>query len=207
MRSIMLVICLVLAGPATAADALLETYAATSVGLFSTAAQHSGDARYDLAEAVIARIMPDSADGVWLYQEQSVVSRPGMTMDAARTAPYFQRIGHIVQLPDGRLRRDNHVIKDPARFIGLGRKGYAGPQPTLADVGDAGCHNIITPIATGHFTATTENCRNSYKGAATMVSLAVITPDTYANWDRGFDAAGLRVWGPVAGGYVFRRQP
>ena len=38
-----------------------------------------------------------------------------------------------------------------------------------------------------------------------MLSLAIIAPDTYANWDRGFDTAGVPVWGPTDGGYLFRR--
>ena len=189
----------------TQADALLDAYVATSAGRFSTAAQHAGDARYDIAEAQIVRLWPDDGDGVWVYHEQALVNRPGMTEAAARAAPYFQRIGHVVRRPDGSLWRDNHAIKDARRFIGLGQPGYAGPQPTRADLGDAGCGNIITPIAAGHFTATTTDCANTYRGAVSMLSLAIIAPDTYANWDRGFDAAGARVWGPADGGYIFRR--
>lgn len=207
MSILLLGLLLATATPAPAPDPVLTAYATTSVGVFSTIAQHRADPRYDEAEAVIARIWPDRTDGIWMYQEQAVITRPGVTPAEARHTPYFQRIAHIVRLPDGRLRRDNMVIKNPARFVGLGRPGYYGPLPGPDDLGAAGCHNIITPIATGHFTATTENCANSYRGAATMLSLAIISPDTYANWDRGFDAAGARVWGPDAGGYIFRRLP
>ncbi len=197
---------------ATAPDPLLRAYVTTSVGSFTTAAQHDADPRYDVAEAVIAAIWPGSTDGVWLYQEQAIINRMGAdgkptAAEIARSKPYFQRIGHITRLPDGSLRRENHVILTPARFVGLGRPGYSGPLPTPADLGEAGCHNIITPVAAGHFTATTQNCRNSYRGAVTMLSLAVTTPDTYANWDRGFDANGARVWGPADGGYIFRKLP
>ena len=187
------------------ADPLLDAYVATSVGRFSTATQHATDPRYDTAEAHVSRLWPEDGTGVWVSHEQALIDRPGLTEAAARAAPYFQRIGHVVRRPDGSLWRDNYTIKAATRFIGLGLPGYAGPQPTRADLGHAGCANIIAPIATGHFTATTSGCANSYRGAVSMLSLAIITPDTYANWDRGFDAAGTRVWGPADGGYVFRR--
>ncbi len=197
---------LLAAAPVVPADPLLGADAQSSVGWFSTAAQHDADSRYDIAEARISRLWPEAADGVWLYQEQAIINRAGLGEAQARAAPYFQRVGHITRRPDGRLWRDNYPLQNPARFAGLGQPGYAGPQPTRADLGEAGCGNLITPIAAGHFTATTQDCANRYKGAATMVSLAIITPDTYANWDRGFDAAGVRVWGPADGGYLFRRQ-
>ncbi len=204
MRTALATCLLMLAAPATA-DPLLDSYARTVIGTVSTRNQHESDPRYEIAEASVARIWPTAGDGLWLYQEQAIVNRPGQTEAHARSAPYFQRIGHVTPTATG-LRRDNHSLRDPARFIGLGHPGYSGPQPTRADFGPAGCLNIITPIAPGHFTATTENCANSYRGATTMLSLAISTPDTYANWDRGFDAAGVRVWGPATGGYIFRRQ-
>jgi hypothetical protein len=194
-----------IAATQAAADPLLDAYVTSSVGGFSTAAQHAADPRYDVAEAHIARIWPEAGDGIWLYHEQAIINRAGMTEAAARAAPYFQRIGHVVRRPDGSLWRANYTISDARRFVGLGQPGYAGPRPTRADVGEAGCANIITPVAAGHFTATTSGCANTYRGAVSLLSLAIITPDTYANWDRGFDAAGGRVWGPADGGYIFRR--
>ncbi len=85
-------------------------------------------------------------------------------------------------------------LREPARWAGL-KDG----DPRLTR---------ITPadLAPGHFASRTETCLNSYKGAVTMRSLSVTTPDTYANWDRGFATDGQRVWGPAEGGYIFRRQ-
>ena len=204
MHRLAMTIAMLIAAEASA-DPVLDAYVATSVGMFSTAEQHAADPRYDLAEANIASIWRDATDGVWVYHEQALVDRPGLTAAAARATPYFQRIGHVVRRPDGSLWRDNHVIIDARRFVGLGRPGYTGPHPTRADLGNAGCANIITPVASGHFTATTRDCASAYRGAASMLSLAIIAPDTYANWDRGFDAAGVRVWGPADGGTLFRR--
>ena len=204
MHKLAMVVVLLVAARANA-DPLLDAYLGTSVGHFSTVDQHAADPRYEVADARITAIWPGSGDGVWVYHEQALITRPGLSEAAARAAPYFQRIGHIVRRPDGSLWRDNHAIKDARRFVGLCRPGYAGPQPTRADLSEAGCANIITPVAAGHFTATTRDCANSYRGAVSMQSLAIITPDIYANWDRGFDSAGARVWGPADGGYIFRR--
>lgn len=189
------------------ADAGLADYAATVTGHFSTAAQHDADPRYDIAEAEVVRIWPERQDGIWVYQEQTILNRAGITPAAAKLSPYFQRIGHIIVQPDGSLLRENYEIRDRGRFVGLWRPDYQGARPTPDDLGPAGCANYITRVAAGHFTAVTKACENHYKGAAAMLSLAISAPDTYANWDRGFDAAGARVWGPAEGGYLFRRKP
>jgi hypothetical protein len=204
----LVIVSLFMAAPApsmtTRPQAELEEYAATATGSFSSARQASADKRYDVAEAEVVRIWRDRTDGVWLYQEQAIIAGAGSAARASKEKPYFQRIGHIHRLADGSLRRDNYVLKEPARFIGLGRRqGVA--EPARADLGAAGCHNLIERVGSGHFFARTENCRNGYKGASTMTSLAVSTPERHVNWDRGFDAAGKHVWGPQAGGYVFDR--
>ena len=180
-------------------DAVLDDYAATVAGNFSTAAQHAADPRYDLAEARVARLWPERADGVWVYQEQRIAAN-GQSL-----AVYFQRIGHISLAGDGRLHRDNYAINDAGRFAGYGAPGYAGPAPAPADLGAPGCPNTIERVARGFYTASSDCDQSHYKGAARLQSRSIITPDTYANWDRGFDAAGARVWGPPSGGYLFVR--
>ncbi|MFN3945113.1 MAG: chromophore lyase CpcT/CpeT [Allosphingosinicella sp.] len=189
---------------AAAPDPLLDDYARVAVGAFSSAAQARDDRRYDEVEARVVRLWPDRTDGLWLYQEQAIVGGSGAPPRASRDRPYFQRIGHVYRLPDGRLRRDNYVLAEPARFVGYGRRGDVA-APTPADLGPAGCHNVIERVAAGHFIARTEDCANSHRGAAYMIGLAIKTADVSVNWDRGFTADGSRVWGPEEGGYIFRR--
>jgi hypothetical protein len=126
------------AAPAQAAP-LLDGYAASSIGRFSSLAQHRSDPRYDEVEAVIVPIWPERTDGLWLYQEQAVLTRPGMARVDALKAPYFQRIGQVTEATDGTLRRANFSLKNPARFIGLGRAGYVGPMPVPEAVPTASC--------------------------------------------------------------------
>ena len=191
---------------APAADPLAD-FAALATGTFTSQAQAERDPAYDRVDAAIVRIWPERTDGVWLYQEQAIIPREQWADPAhARRSPYFQRVSRLTAMPDGRLRRDTYTITDPARFVGFARAGYAGPRLTPADLGPAGCHTILERVAAGHWTGRIDECPNTRRGAVRMTSLGVATPDGFANWDRGFDASGKVVWGPVAGGYVFRRH-
>jgi hypothetical protein len=185
-------------------DRLLDDYAAAVTGTFSSARQSQEDRRYDVVEAEVVRIWPQRTDGLWPYQEQAILPVTGAAAGASKEKPYLQRVGHVYRLPDGRLRRDNYVLKDPARFVGFGRRSSV-KEPQAGDLGAAGCHNLVEPVSAGHFVARTEGCRNGYKGAVSMTSIAISTPDRYVNWDRGFDGSGNRVWGPEGGGYIFER--
>jgi hypothetical protein len=191
-----------LTSSASLADPLLEDYAAHAVGRFSSAAQHRADPAYDEVTAQVVRLWADRDDGLWLYQEQTIRTGPQAT-----GRPYFQRVGHVTVAGDGTLRRENLALRDPLRFAGYGTPGYRGPEITPADLGPAGCHNILTFVSPGFWTARTEDCANSYRGATRMESRALLTPNAYVNWDRGFGAAGQHVWGPKKGGYVFDRVP
>jgi hypothetical protein len=156
-------------------------------------------------EAEVVRIWPGRTDGIWFYQEQAIIGGAGAPPNASKTRPYFQRVGQVRRLPDGSIRRDNYVLKDPARFVGLGRVAGVA-KPKFEDLGPAGCHNIIERVTKGHYVGRTDGCRNSYKGAVKMTSIAITAPDRYINWDRGFDPAGKRLWGPEAGGYIFDKR-
>lgn len=192
---------------ATAAQpTLAEDYAASAAGNFSSEAQHRADPRYDWVEARVVRIWPERTDGVWFYQEQAIVNTPGLTPDAARRKPYFQFVGRVTQIGREVLRRDNFRVKSGAAWLGMTSGDARLASLTPADLAEPGCHNRLEKVSTGVFTGRTESCTNAYKGAAGMQSLSVTMADVYVNWDRGFDLAGNRVWGPEGGGYVFRRM-
>lgn len=200
----MLMLALLAAAP-TAQPDLAADYAAVAVGSFSSQAQHRADPAYDWAEARVIRIWPDRTDGIWLYHEQAIISVNGLTPDQARARPYFQFVARINVLAPGVLRRENFRLKDPAAWRGLqagdARLATLGP----ADLGPASCHNRLEVVSRSTFIGRTESCANNWRGAVRLDSVSVTSPDAYVNWDRGFDAAGNRVWGPAHGGYEFRR--
>ena len=185
---------------AAALDPMLADYAEAAIGRFSSMAQHQRDAAYDEVEVRVVRIWPERTDGLWLYQEQAIVNQPGRSREQALAAPYFQFVSRIAPLRAGVLRRDNFRVRDGGRFAGARVEAL-----TPSDLMEASCHNRVERIAPRWFTGTTESCAHRYKGAAWMQSLSVMTGNTYVNWDRGFDLAGNRVWGPEAGGYIFDR--
>lgn len=101
-----LVLCMTAFTPVQAQQAAsaAEEYAALVIGSFSTERQARADARYDVVEARIARIWPARSEGVWLYQEQSVLG-PASGVDlTARQTPYFQRIVHVETIGRGVVR-------------------------------------------------------------------------------------------------------
>jgi hypothetical protein len=183
---------------------LVDAYANAVIGRFSSAAQHRADPRYAEVEGAIVRIWPDRADGIWIYQEQAILSGAA-DRDAARRAPYFQRVSRLHDRGDGTIGRETFTIRDPARFVGLGQPGYAGPAITPADLGEGGCPLIVESAGHGYFTGSSGSCPNSHRGAVSMRSVSVVAGERFVNWDRGFDAEGRLVWGPEAGGYVFDR--
>ena len=190
---------LVLIAAAAGLDPALIDYARTVTGRFSSVAQHRRDPRYDEVEARIVRIWPERTDALWLYQEQAVLIGAA-SPEAGRAKPYFQFVARVVPIGQGLFRRDNYRVRDGARFGGARVGGL-----TEADLAPASCHNRIERVSAGWYLGRTESCANGYKGATWMQSLSAASRTTYVNWDRGFDDAGRRVWGPEEGGYVFDR--
>jgi hypothetical protein len=189
--------------PPAALEQRIADYARHAIGQFSSAAQHARDPVYALVEARIVRIWPERTDGLWLYQEQTILAGAG----AAPGKPYFQRVGHVHVHADGRIRRDNYPLREPARFIGLGRADGDARRLEPADLGPAGCHNHLDFVSPGFWIGRTEDCANDWRGAVRMEGLSILTPSQFVNWDRGLDSKGGHVWGPRAGGYVFDRLP
>jgi hypothetical protein len=193
-----LLILLLAATPAAALPPSLLDYAQTVTGRFSSAAQARGSPGYQEVEAHVVRLWPEREDALWLYQEQTIIGEGPMQ-------PYFQRVARVVMQADGVAYRDNFVLKNPLRFAGFGRPGYAGPRIAPEDLGPAGCATLHEHVAPGAWTGRTMDCPSSHRGAVRMVSRAILLRDRVWNWDRGFDAEGRQVWGPEAGGYVFDR--
>lgn len=188
-----------------ASDDLIADYVAHATGTFSSEAQHREDERYAWAEARAVRIWPERTDGVWIYQEQAIVSLEGLTPSEARARPYFQFVARLTPISGDTIRRDNFRVLDGSAWLNITEGDERLDTLSTEDLAPASCHNRVERVSAGHYMARTETCDNSYRGAASMLSLALLTPERYVNWDRGFDADGSLVWGPSWGGYRFDR--
>ena len=139
-------------------DENLTDYASIAMGTFSSEAQHREDPRYDWAEAHLVRIWPTRTDGVWLYQEQTIINREGMTPEQARKAPYFQFVARITLLSTGVLRRDNFRVLEGSRWLGLRAGDPRGAKMSPMDLAPASCHNRIEKVSAGVYIGRTESC-------------------------------------------------
>ncbi|MEX1249832.1 MAG: CpcT/CpeT family chromophore lyase, partial [Hyphomonas sp.] len=173
-----------------------------------TSRAQSSEPGYDWVESETVRILTDRTDGIWLYQENAVIAASGETdaRGGAKDKPYFQVVIHLRTLgPDEVLATTYRLATPEAR---QDAKGFwaRSAQPFGPDwIGEAACMSRMHRVAAGFWQGAAA-CPNDYKGAVKVDSRSIRTRDTYVNWDRGFDAAGIRVWGPARGGYIFTRM-
>jgi hypothetical protein len=200
-------ILLLAASAATAEPSRLDELTALSVGSFTSVEQSSRDPSYAVAEAEIVRIWPGRTDGVWLYQEQSLLGeRPDAVDPAQKEKPYFARVIHSVEEAPGVVRRTVHRLKDPQRAKGGWRSKTPLAELRPEDLLASECEIVVTRVAEKMWRSESGKCPNAYKGAAYAISLGVTVEGRYANWDRGFAADGTLMWGPASGGYIFVRK-
>ncbi len=181
-----------------------EEFAQLAVGTFSSIDQARSDDRYDVVEAHIVRIWPERADGVWLYQEQAILGDdPARLDESARQRPYFQRVVKLETVGPGLVRRTWYELADPRAAIGAWRDPA---RLQAAQLAASTCFGLVRRVARGFWRGETEDCPTSWRGAVRAQNMSIVTPNAFANWDRGFDAEGRRIWGPEFGGYVFTRR-
>jgi uncharacterized protein (DUF1330 family) len=194
-----LLVTLLAGSPALAASAL-DDYFRLQMGTFSSAAQARQDSRYDTAIWHMAEVWPGQADTRWFYVESWIEGAP---------QPYIQRLTRVTANPDGTLTARRYALPDAGRFTGAWKDTgrFASLRPDDLKVLE-GCDQTIVRASTDRFEGGTAgvNCRNAFRGATYMLSQLTLTGSGMTNWDRGFDAAGVQVWGPRAGGYRFVRE-
>ncbi|MEL6455972.1 MAG: chromophore lyase CpcT/CpeT, partial [Cyanobacteria bacterium J06623_5] len=134
---------------------------------------------------------------VYLYQEQALVE--------SLSSPYRQR---FLQIAPGNNRRvDSHSFKpdSPEALIGLCQQ----PSPrsiSAADLGEQVCTVSLRTSAIGGFVGSTPagGCIASVRGAVSITNVVVLHDAGMDTWDRGFDAAGIQVWGADTIPYQYR---
>lgn len=198
--------------PAALAQQAAEDFAGHAVGAWSSEAQ-SADPAYDNVYSETIRIFPGREDGAWLLQQNWIIGTspdPGWTRDdMANTAPYFQVVIQIRDIGGGEVHTTTwRLADDDARAATRQISPHAidGLSRFTEDMlGEVACMGRMQRIADG-FWEGAATCPNGYKGGVKVDSRSIRTPDTYVNWDRGFDASGKHIWGPASGGYIFKRK-
>lgn len=185
-------------------------FAADAMGVWTNAEQ-SADSGYDFIHSEVTRVSLPGSDDVWLLQQNWIIGETASATDSATPdiglAPYFQVLILFRDFGDGTLHSSTYRLAAPN-----GKAGALSIHPTQSGsiepdwIGNMVCMGNIQRIAHGYWDGAA-NCPNGYKGGVRVDSRSMRAPDTYVNWDRGFDVDGKHIWGPATGGYIFKRRP
>lgn len=179
----------------------LRRLATWMAGSFSSQEQHQAQpADYYDIRLRMAPIWPEQTDGYWLYVEQAVAQ--------ALERPYRQRVYHLVELAPGLMESQVFSMEEPLRFAGAWKQAEPLSELTPEDLSlRRGCSILLRPTGPEQFTGNTvgTTCASSLNGASFAVAEVTVTPGALISWDQGFDDQGNQVWGPVPGGYVFKK--
>ena len=179
----------------------VEQLAALMQGSFSSREQAQIDPEYFDIRLHMLPIWPDRDDGRWLYVEQAVA--------VAQAEPYRQRVYRVSAREDGTLESAVYELPDPLRFA-LAWKDASKLEALRHEelVRKDGCEVLLRQAEPGRFVGATgeKTCASELRGASWATSEVEITKDGVRSWDRGFDQAGVQVWGATKGGYSFRHD-
>jgi hypothetical protein len=185
--------------PNAAPEPGLATLAEWMTGSFSNASQAAANPAYSEIRLRIARIWPERRPGLWLYAEQWAEGQDQI--------PYRQRVFHLTGLSDSTFRSRTFIVPGSLRFAEQSKS----PDPLRALSPDSlrareGCDLLLVQRDSSFVGSSLgDDCRSELQGATHATSEVRITPHELYSWDRGFDESGTQVWGPITGGYEFRR--
>ena len=168
-------------------------------GWMTSEAQSESEPSYFNVHLVGLPIWTDRTDGHWIYVEQAVAEH----LDR----PYRQRIYHVFAA-ENEVISEIYTLPQPAEWIAVWRNreviGSLSPEELSKK---AGCAVRLRARGVGHYEGGTEigTCASTRSGASYATSEVILTKNRLESWDRGFDAAGVQVWGATEGAYVFRR--
>jgi hypothetical protein len=180
----------------------LEHLAGCLQGSFDNAEQAVADREnFQDIRLEIVRIWPERTDGIWLYVEQAEA--------ASLERPYRQRVLHLTALPDGRFLSSTSTFENPLRFAVAWKQPsrFLALRPEDLET-RPGCDVVLTAEDHGVYRGgtTAKACASRLRGASYATTEVTVADRTMTSWDRGYDAQDRRVWGPVRGGYVFRKR-
>ena len=169
-------------------------------GSFSSQEQASLDSDFFDIRLQTVQIWPERIDGRWLYVEQASALSP--------ERPYRQRVYRLYQPNDTTVTSAVYEFDEPLVFAGAWR------TPTLFDtltpaslIPREGCAIVMHPRGDTVFEGSTvdKNCESAHRGAEFVTSEVRIAESYLYSWDRGWDTAGVQVWGAEKGGYLFKK--
>ena len=198
---IILLVCFATEAQSETADPALDRLHDYLTGTFSSQAQSTADSNFFDIRLIMTDIWTGRDDGYWLYVEQATAVTPDK--------PDRQRIYHLHRRDDSTLVSDVYTFTEPLRFAGHWVRDDF-PSPLTPDSLElrTGCTILLRAVNDTLFVGGTEGerCESNLRGASYAASEVRITPNVLLSWDRGYDSAGVQVWGARTGGYRFDKM-
>ncbi len=181
---------------------IVETLADYLSGEFDSSAQAAEDFQYYSIQLITCPVEAPELGDVVLYVEQASMSSPD--------EPYRQRL-YVLHgdSEEGTAGTTIYELTAPWAAVGLCDEDEVAEYGADEAIERTGCgveltwdeqEEIFEGGTVGH------DCSSSLGGASHATSEILLTGDVIESWDRGFDAAGVQVWGATAGAYVFDRR-
>lgn len=170
-------------------------------GSYSNEEQSKTDEQYNDVRFHFKKIWTERDDGKWLYGEQMSGTKADELI--------AQRVYRITNTYEGRFQIDEFILKDSSKFEGDWNNAnpLSGMTPDSLRLAD-GCAIIVTLMNDGGYEGGTrgKECKSNLYGEAYIDSDVKISEESIITWKRGFDENDKQVWGPVSGGYIFKRM-
>lgn len=185
---------------ADAGETPWESLSAWLAGSFTSADQAYADKSYRSVTLRCVRIWVHRTDGPWFYAEQALSHAPEQ--------PHRQVIHQLAPASDGAIELRSYSLPDPIPLTGAWRDPLRFGKLTPADLlAREGCTILLRPQPDGSFKGATtgQGCPSDLNGAAYATAEMTVAQDALTSWDRGYNAAGRQVWGPLNSGYLFKR--
>ncbi len=175
------------------------------VGVMDTSEQAAATPNAPNVRMTTCQVTVENADAslntaptVFLYQEQALSQK--------LTAPYRQRFLQISPSTDGQTV-ESMAFKPPTpeTLIGLCDRPEAKRLVQQSELGERACSVFLKPSGENYIGETPpEGCPTNVRGAVRITNTIVLHKAGMDTLDRGFDAAGNRVWGAKDQPYQFR---
>jgi hypothetical protein len=181
-------------------DKELQKFASLLIGNFNSKEQSELDSSYFNISLSATRIWEDRDDAIWLYVEQALAS--------AIEKPYRQRVYKLNHPAKNMFTSAIYTIRGAERFIGLqtnpNKRNILSPE--MIDLKD-GCTVVLYKMNHVFRGGTQGNkCPSDLRGANFATTKITLQAGLLESWDQGFDSTGVQVWGPVRGGYRFKKE-
>lgn len=179
-------------------DSELSRLTSWMSGSFSSYRQSVEDSSYYDIRLKMVPVWRHRSDSHWLYIEQAV--------SEYHQKPYRQRVYRVSKIDDTTYESAVYELPDPLTYAGAWKDEIPleklNPDSLILR---QGCEIRLHPLGDSAFHGSTEDkaCESTLRGASFAQSEVFLTADYLTSWDRGFDSAGLQVWGAEKGGYVF----